>query len=83
MRPPGPMGVQRDRQIDTAPNAIQPSPVSEIAGEAPRPGRVQVQAPRRLRRRERLAESPMEILDDPPILARNPRRFYHEIIMAH
>ena len=82
VRPPGPMGVQRDRQIDTAPNAIEPSPVSEIAGEASRPGRVQIQAPRRLRRRERLAEGPMEFLDDPPILTRNPRYIYHKLIIA-
>ena len=77
------MGVQRDREIETPPDAIQPSPVRQIAGEAPCPGRVQVQALRRLRRRERLVERPMEVLDDSSILTRDPRHFYHTLILAY
>ena len=64
------MGVQRDGEIETAPNAIQPSPIREIAGETPRPGRFQAQALRRLHRCERLAECPMEVLDAGGLKAR-------------
>ena len=76
------MGVQRDREIETGSDAIEPSPVREVTGEAPRPGRVQIQALRRLRCRERLAEGAMEFLHDPPILTRNPRYIYHKLIIA-
>lgn len=77
------MGAQRDREIDTASDAIQPSPVSKIASETPSPGQIQAQVLRRLRRCEWLTERPMEFLDDPPILSRNPRYLYDELILAH
>lgn len=77
------MGVQRDGEIETAPNAIQPSPIREIAGETPRPGRFQAQALCRLRRCERLAECPMEVLDDSSVPVRDSRCVDHKRIIAY
>jgi len=65
---PGPVRVERNRQIHTAAYSIQPSPIGQVPNETPGPIQIEIQRFGCIVSGERLSEGAVQPLDISTIL---------------